>query len=57
VAATRPGFLAHQLEALQQVSAAMTCADWLAALQRQLCGLAAVADALQRYDLAAMVLG
>jgi hypothetical protein len=48
-------FLTHQLEALQRGSAAAAGADSLAALQQQLCGLAAVADALQRYGLAAML--
>jgi hypothetical protein len=49
------GFLAHQLEALQRSFATAAGAESLAALQRQLCGLAAVADALQRYGLAALL--
>ena len=48
-------FLAHQLEALQRTCSAAPGAEPLAALQRQLCGLAAVADALQRYGLAALL--
>ena len=54
-AAAWQSYLAHLLEALQRVSAAMTGADSLAAQHRQLCGLAAVADALQSHDLAAML--
>ena len=50
-------FVARQLEALQQIRAtsAGAATDPLAELQRQLCGLAAVADMLQRHGLASML--
>jgi hypothetical protein len=49
------GFLARTLESLQQAAAPAAGAERLAALQRQLCGLAAVADLLQRHGLATVL--